>query len=113
MNLILFLAIRAVLGGLLVVIFALVGEVVKPKGFAGIFGAAPSVALANLALVVAIQGTAKAVIESRAMIGGGVAMVAACTVGVSAVRRFRALAGSGIMALVWLAVAAAARMLVY
>lgn len=101
------LACRAALGGLLVVVFALVGEVVKPKRFAGLFGAAPSVALSNLALVVAAQGTPRAVAESRAMVLGGVAMAVACAVGVHTVRRWRAVKGTGAVALVWLAVAAA------
>ncbi|MHB1534622.1 MAG: DUF3147 family protein [Acidimicrobiales bacterium] len=104
---------RALLGGLLVVVFALIGEVVKPKRFAGLFGAAPSVALANLALVVAVQGTPKAALESRAMIGGGIAMVVACAVGIVAVRRLHALPGSGVIALSWLIVAGAIRLLAY
>ncbi|HWG72796.1 MAG TPA: hypothetical protein VG184_01945 [Acidimicrobiales bacterium] len=108
-----FLATRAVFGGLLVVAFAVLGEVVKPKRFAGLFGAAPSVALANLALVVAVQGTAKAAVESRGMIGGAVAMIAACSAGVVAVRRLHALKGAGVMAMTWLAVAAVIRALVY
>jgi hypothetical protein len=107
------LAARAVLAGLLVVFFSLVGEVVKPKRFAGVFGAAPSVALGNLALVVAVEGTATAAIESRAMIAGGVAMMVACAVGVVAVRRLRALRGAVVIAAAWIAVAAAAVGLVY
>ncbi|MCU4186417.1 hypothetical protein K6U06_18765 [Acidiferrimicrobium sp. IK] len=109
----LFLASRALLGGLLVVVFALIGEVVKPKRFAGLFGAAPSVALANLALVVAVEGTAKAAVESRAMIAGALALVVACSVGVVAVRRWHALKGTGVMATAWLAVAAVARVVAY
>ncbi len=113
MNLPMFLATRAVVGGLLVIVFSLVGEVVRPKRFAGVFGAAPSVALANLALVVAVQGTPKASLESKAMIGGGVAMVVACAVGVVAVRRFHALKGAGVMTAAWLVVAGFAASVVY
>jgi hypothetical protein len=105
MNLPLFLATRALVGGLLVVTFSVIGEVVKPKRFAGVFGAAPSVALANLALVVAVQGTTKASAEAKAMIGGAVAMVVACIVGVRAVRRLHALRGAGVMTASWLIVA--------
>ncbi|MEA2502248.1 MAG: hypothetical protein QOD01_2359, partial [Actinomycetota bacterium] len=43
------LGLKAVNGGLFVVAFALVSEALKPKRFAGLFSAAPSVALANLA----------------------------------------------------------------
>ncbi|MHB1930265.1 MAG: DUF3147 family protein [Acidimicrobiales bacterium] len=108
MNLVAFLAARAVVAGLLVVFFSLVGEVVQPKRFAGIFSAAPSVAIANLALIVVVQGTAKAAVESRAMVGGAVAMTVACVAGIVAVRRLRAVKGAGVIALVWLAVAGAA-----
>jgi hypothetical protein len=34
----------------------LIADVLKPKGFAGLFGAAPSVALATLALTIATLG---------------------------------------------------------
>ena len=37
---------RFVIGGVVVSVFALIGDVIKPKSFAGLFGAAPSVALA-------------------------------------------------------------------
>lgn len=88
------LAIRAVDGGLGVVVFALVGEVLKPKRFAGLFGAAPSVALANLAVTVAISGAAVASRSARGMILGAVAMASACGLGVGAVRRYGILRGS-------------------
>lgn len=107
------LAVRAVVGGSLVVVFALVGEVVKPKRFAGVFGAAPSVALANLALVAAFEGIPKALVESRGMIAGGVAMVVACSVGVMSIRRFRAIRGTVVMCLAWLVIAAIARVTVF
>jgi hypothetical protein len=40
--------VRAVSGGILVSAFAVLGDVLKPKRFAGLFAAAPSVALATL-----------------------------------------------------------------
>jgi len=43
--------IRFVIGGLVVSVFAICGDVLRPKSFAGLFGAAPSVALASLALL--------------------------------------------------------------
>ena len=42
------LVVRFLVGGALVSLFALIADVLKPKGFAGLFGAAPSVALASL-----------------------------------------------------------------
>lgn len=41
------LLIKFVLGGLSVSVFAVIGEVWKPKTFSGIFGAVPSVARAH------------------------------------------------------------------
>jgi Protein of unknown function (DUF3147) len=40
---------RFLIGGLTVSIFSLIGDILKPKSFAGLFGAAPSVALATQA----------------------------------------------------------------
>ena len=48
--------------------FAVFGTVLKPKSFAGLFGAAPSVALATLALTVATDGKSYAAIEARSML---------------------------------------------
>ena len=42
--------IRFLVGGLVVSLFAVAGDVLRPKSFAGLFGAAPSVALATLTL---------------------------------------------------------------
>jgi len=56
------------LGGGLASLFALAGDVVRPRRFAGIFGGAPSVALATLALTVARSGPLTASLEARSMI---------------------------------------------
>src|SRR5580698_7796445 len=48
--------IRFLIGGVSVSFFALLGDIFKPKSFAGLFGAAPSVALATLALTVSKEG---------------------------------------------------------
>jgi Protein of unknown function (DUF3147) len=65
--------IRFLVGGAVVSVFALVGDVLKPKSFAGLFGAAPSVALATLGMTVATEGTHYAATEARSMIAGAVA----------------------------------------
>jgi uncharacterized membrane protein (GlpM family) len=64
---------RFLIGGTVVSIFATLGDLFKPKSFAGLFGAAPAVALATLSLTVAAQGTAYAATESRSMIAGSIA----------------------------------------
>ena len=43
---------RFIIGGVVVSIFAALGEVLRPKSFAGLFGAAPSIALATLGLTI-------------------------------------------------------------
>jgi hypothetical protein len=48
--------IRFIVGGAIVSAFAVLSDLFKPKSFAGIFGAAPSVALATIALTVAKEG---------------------------------------------------------
>ena len=40
--------VRFLIGGLAVSSFAILGDLLRPKSFAGLFGAAPSVALATL-----------------------------------------------------------------
>jgi uncharacterized membrane protein (GlpM family) len=64
---------RFVIGGLMVSLFALVADLLKPKSFAGIFGAAPSIALATLALTIASKGPRYAADELRATTCGAVA----------------------------------------
>jgi uncharacterized membrane protein (GlpM family) len=66
---------RFVLGGLIVSLFALSGDVLRPKGFAGLFGAAPSVALATLTLTLLNDGKPYAALESRSMLAGSFAFL--------------------------------------
>ena len=65
---------RFALGGLVVSAFAVLGEVLKPKSFAGILGAAPSVAVVVLGLAVAQHGPAYGVSEARSMAVGSAAL---------------------------------------
>ena len=66
--------IRFLLGGAIVSIFAVFGDLLKPKSFAGLFGAAPSVALATLGLTVASEGAHYAATEARSMMAGAIAL---------------------------------------
>ena len=99
------LAIRAFVGGAFVMGFAVLGEVLVPKRFAGIMSAAPSVALANLLLVVLTEGCCYAFHESQGMVIGASAFLVAAFVGRWLVSRFGALRGSLALCLVWLLVA--------
>jgi len=65
--------IRFLVGGAVVSLFALIADVLKPKSFAGLFGAAPSVALVTLALTMATKGASYAAVEARSMIAGAIA----------------------------------------
>jgi hypothetical protein len=65
---------RFVVGGIVVSTFSALGDVLKPKSFAGLFGAAPSVALATLALTVAKEGVNYTALEARSMLAGAVAL---------------------------------------
>jgi hypothetical protein len=68
--------IRFLIGGLVVSVFSVLGDLFRPKSFAGLFDAAPSVALATLALAVVKEDPIYAGIESRSMIAGAVALLA-------------------------------------
>jgi hypothetical protein len=68
------LVIRFIIGGLVVSAFAVIGDMLRPKAFAGIFGAAPSVALATLGLTLMMHGGSYAGIEGRSMLAGGIAL---------------------------------------
>ena len=66
---------RFLLGGLIVSLFSTAGDLFKPKSFAGLFGAAPSVALASLVLTAAKHGHVYAAVEARSMIIGALAFL--------------------------------------
>jgi hypothetical protein len=65
---------RFIVGGLIVSLFAVFGDVLKPRTFAGLFAAAPSVALATLSLTIWTDGKLYAAEESRSMIVGAIAL---------------------------------------
>ncbi|MGA7921189.1 MAG: DUF3147 family protein [Candidatus Acidiferrales bacterium] len=67
------LVIRFLIGGIVVSLFAALGDVLKPKSFAGLFGAAPSVALATIGLTIATEGKMFAAQQARSMIAGALA----------------------------------------
>ena len=69
------LLVRFHIGGLVVSSFAVLGDMLKPKSFAGLFGAAPSVALASLGLAVMQHRTAYAGNEAKSMMLGSVAFI--------------------------------------
>lgn len=70
------LVLRFFVGGLIVACFAAAAEISQPKTFAGIFAAAPSVALATIGLTLVPRGSAVASVEAHAMIAGAVGFLA-------------------------------------
>ncbi|MGA9528987.1 MAG: DUF3147 family protein [Terriglobales bacterium] len=65
--------IRILVGGVAVSFFAALADMLRPKSFAGLFSAAPSIALASLVLTVSRDGRAYAALEGRSMIAGAIA----------------------------------------
>jgi uncharacterized membrane protein (GlpM family) len=66
--------IRFLIGGIIVSVFAILGNLFRPKMFAGLFGAAPSVALVTLTLTAAKNGPSYASTEARSMLAGAIAL---------------------------------------
>ena len=95
---------RFLAGGLAVSIFALLGDVLRPKSFAGLFGAAPSVALATLTLAFAGHGFDYVATEARSMAIGAIALAlfSATTCQLLMHLQWRAWAASSTAILVWL-----------
>jgi uncharacterized membrane protein (GlpM family) len=94
---------RFIVGGALVSLFAVLGTVLKPKGFAGLFAAAPSVALATLSLTILTDGKSYAAIEAKSMIAGALAFCAYAVLCVylMAIKHVRAAPATSIALLAW------------
>jgi hypothetical protein len=99
--------VRFLVGGVVVSAFAMLGDLLRPKSFAGLFGAAPSVALATLGMAVHVQGTKYAGAQSFSMMAGAVALAAyslvVCQLLIRA--RLRALPATALALAVWFTVA--------
>ncbi|MGI8330521.1 DUF3147 family protein [Actinomadura scrupuli] len=99
------IAAKALLGGVLVVLFALLSEMVSPKRFSGIFSAAPSVALGGLSVTLIVESGHDVALAGEGMILGTLALLCYCLLAVPALRRLGALKGAGAALVVWLAIA--------
>lgn len=99
--------IRFLLGGAAVSAFALIGDVVRPKSFAGLFGAAPSVALVSLALAIMGHGPGYVSTQAISMLLGAVALLAFSVVTCHLLKRAQlsAISATLLASPVWLAVA--------
>jgi hypothetical protein len=65
---------RFFIGGIAVSAFAALGDIFRPRSFAGLFGAAPSIAIATLMITLWKQGPHDTAIEGRSMLLGAVAL---------------------------------------
>ena len=83
------LVIRFVAGGVVVSAFALLGDILRPKSFAGLFGAAPSIAMVSMALAIGMHGPDYVATEARSMIAGAVALGVFSVVLVHLIMHFR------------------------
>lgn len=101
------LAIRFLIGGVVVSLFAVLGDVLRPKSFAGLFGAAPSIALATMGMTIHHRGAAYVAIEARSMVFGAVAFLVYAALVSWVLRRYRPRVLLATLALmpVWFAVA--------
>jgi hypothetical protein len=105
--------IRFLVGGTVVSCFAMLGDVLRPKSFAGLFGAAPSVALATLGLALWKEGGDYVATEGRSMIPGSLALALYSFAVCQLLMRWRwsALSASLASIFLWLAVAAGSALL--
>src|SRR3954454_21918636 len=96
--------IRFLVGGLVVSAFAMLGDLLRPKSFAGLFGAAPSVALATLGIAVYQHGAGYAAVQTQTMMAGAIALaiysVIVCQLLVRA--KLRAVTATVLSLVVWL-----------
>ena len=108
------LVVRFLIGGVVVSFFAMVGGAVKPKSFAGLFAAAPSVALATISLTVLRKGTEYAAVEAQSMILGAAAfLIYACLVSRVLFRgTFPVLPTTMIALIAWIGLALGLRLLI-
>jgi hypothetical protein len=83
----------------------MVTDVLKPKAFAGLFSAAPSVAIASLALTAVLMTSDKAAQSALTMIAGAIGMIAFCVVAAVLEKRDGAIVGAGVAWLSWVVIA--------
>lgn len=95
------IAIKAVAGGSLVVVLSLLGEVLRPKWFAGLFSAAPSVAIASLTVTLVDKGAGVASQAALGMVCGAVGFVVFAACARPLLDRFHAALASAMACLGW------------
>jgi hypothetical protein len=92
---------KALGGGVFVLAFAALAQIFTPKRFAGLFAAAPSVALGSLLVTAGFKGSRDVAAAGAGMAVGAVAFTAYCLLAVVLVRRWGAWTGSLAALLGW------------
>lgn len=97
---------RFLIGGVIVSFFAVLAEIFRPKSFAGLFGAAPSIALATIGITIASHGKTYAAVEARSMIFGAIAFFFYASAACWILKRYKphALTATAALMPVWFAV---------
>jgi hypothetical protein len=105
---------RFLLGGIIVSVFAVLGGIIRPKSLAGLFGAAPSIALCTLGLALMSDGAKYAAIEARSMIIGAIALMFYSIAVCQLMQRLRwhALSATSISLVGWMMVAVAGKLII-
>ncbi|MFJ2032704.1 DUF3147 family protein [Streptosporangium sp. NPDC087985] len=103
---------KAVMGGLFVLMFAALAEMVAPKKLAGVFSAAPSVALGSLLVTVMFTGMADVRIAATGMQIGAAAFILYCLVAVPLLKIWGAWPGALAALGIWLVAVTAGYLLV-
>jgi hypothetical protein len=106
---------RFIAGGIAVSAFAALGDALRPKSFAGLFGAAPSIALATLVITLSKDGASFAAIEGRSMVVGAFALAAYSWLVCVLLKKFMASSRTATLAalIVWFAVAFGASFILF
>lgn len=85
--------VKALAGGVFVLAFAALAEMLTPKRLAGVFCAAPSVALASLIVTAAITGVPDVLASAQGMQIGAVGFTLYCLIAAPLLRRWGAWRG--------------------
>jgi hypothetical protein len=97
--------IRFIVGGIAVSAFAALGDIFRPKSFAGLFGAAPSIAIATLSISLFKKGPDYVATEARSMILGAMALGLSSLISCQLIMRFHqsGLASTALAGIAWIA----------
>src|SRR4051794_27829350 len=80
------IALKAAAGGVFVLAFAALAQMISPKRLAGVFSAAPSVAIGSLLVTTGFKGAPDVALAAQGMVVGAIAFFAYCLAAVPLMR---------------------------